>query len=188
MNSFPLFLDACCLINLYATGRLRDIAWHSPYAFWVADYVLKQEAVIYRRSEAASASVEKIPIDLSPLLDEGLIQAMALENPEWESTYVYIAQFVDDGEAITGALAFHCGASIATDDKKARRVLREIVPSVPQVSTLDLLKQWMDAASVSDIAMREALIAIKTNANYVPSPRDPLYSWWQHTMGSKEQD
>lgn len=178
MNAFRLFLDACCLINLYATGCLRDIARHSPYEFWVADYVLKQEAVIYRRSESIGESVEKTPIELSPLLDEGLIQVMELERPEWESTYVSIARFVDDGEAITGALAFHCGASIATDDRKARRVLREIAPSVPQVSTLDLLKQWMDAAFVSEIAMREALIAIKTNANYVPSPRDPLYPWW----------
>ena len=40
-----LILDASCLLNLYATGRSRDIALTLPYRLGVADYVLEREVL-----------------------------------------------------------------------------------------------------------------------------------------------
>ena len=65
------------------------------------------------------------PVDLSSLVDEGLVRVMALETPGEEATFVELAALVDDGEAITGALAAHRQCALATDDRKARRVLGE---------------------------------------------------------------
>ena len=50
-----LILDASCLINLYATGRSRDIALALPYRLGVADYVLEREALYVWRPGASVA-------------------------------------------------------------------------------------------------------------------------------------
>ena len=42
-----LVLDASCLLNLYATGRLREIALAVGVQVEVADYVLEREAIYY---------------------------------------------------------------------------------------------------------------------------------------------
>ena len=138
-----LLLDASCLLNLYATGRLREIAEVLPYQLCVAGYVAEQEALYVRRAGPTDAEEVRIPVDLSSLYEDGLMQLMCLENPTEEATYVNLAAHLDEGEAITGALAFHRGCSVATDDRKARRVLGQLNPPVKLVATLlQLLKMW----------------------------------------------
>ena len=107
---------------------------------------------------------------------------MGLETPDEEATFVELAAVVDDGEAMTGALAAHRQCSLATDDRKARRVLGEQIPTVPLLSTLELLKLWVDGAAVPDTELRAAVEGIRVGASYVPGPRAPLYSWWQSIL------
>ena len=177
-----LLLDASCLLNLYATGRLREIAAMLPYQLRVADYVLEQEALYTWLPDPASTREQRVPVDLSFLVREGLIQVMRLEHLEEELTFVDLAALVDDGEAVTGALAFHRRCSLATDDRKARRVLGEQVPTVPLVSTLELLRLWAQEASVPGAELRAAMTAMRSGASYVPGDRDPLYTWWREVM------
>ena len=177
-----LLLDASCLLNLHATGRLREIAAALPYDLAVADYVLEREALYTWLIGPDGTPDQRAPVDLFPLVREGLVRVMRLEHPDEELTFVDLAASIDDGEAVTGALAFHRGCSVATDDRKARRVFRERVPSVPLVSTLDLLELWARDSSVSDVELRAAMVAMRTGASYVPGPRDPLYEWWRRVM------
>ncbi len=179
-----LLLDASCLLNLYATGRLREIAVTLPYQLRVTDYVLEREALYVWRPSSTGGQEVREPVDLSPLVDEGLIQVMRLEHPEEEATFVDLAALVDDGEAITGALALHRGCSVATDDRKARRVLGERTPSIQLVSTLELLKLWEEEGSVPGRVFRAALAEMQSGASYIPGERDPLYTWWQSILDS----
>ena len=107
---------------------------------------------------------------------------MALEGVGEQLTFIDLAAQIDDGEAVTGALAFHRGCSVATDDRKARRVLQELVPGVPLVSTLELLKLWAEEGSVLGDELRSSMLAMQTGASYIPGYRDPLHSWWQQIM------
>ena len=177
-----LLLDASCLLNLYATALLREFAGTLPYQFAVADYVLEQEALYTWLTDPAGTREKREPVDLTPLVREGLIQVMRLENLEEELTFVDLAASIEDGEAVTAALAFHRGCSVAIDDRKERRVLEERVPTVQLVSTLDLLKLWSQDASVSDVELREAMMSMRSGASYVPGYRDPLYAWWREVM------
>ena len=152
------------------------------YQLVVADYVLEQEAIYVRIPGSEGLYDERAPVDLDPLVNEGLIQVMRLEQLSEESTFVDLAALVDDGEAVTGALALHHGCSIATDDRKARRVLGERAPGVPLVPTLELLKLWADAATVPDIELRAAMAEMRSGASYVPGDRDPLYTWWRAVL------
>ena len=112
----------------------------------------------------------------------GLVLVVRLQKPEEIITFVDFAALVDDGEAVTGALALHRGYSLATDDRKARRVLRERAPTVSQVSTLELLKEWADIGAVPVIELRAAMNLIQQSASFLPGGRESLYWWWQSIM------
>ncbi len=181
-----LLLDANCLLNLYATGRLRDITVALPYQYWVADYVVELEAhYIWRPSSTDGRDVRE-PVDLTSLLEECLIQLMSLGDPAEEATFVELAADLDDGEAITGALAFHRGWSVATDDRKARHVLGQLHPPVRLVSTLELLKLWAEEVQVPRDELASAMAEMRSCASYIPGRRDPLYEWWRSIVFGSE--
>ena len=177
-----LLLDASCLLNLYATGRLREIAAALPYHLAVADYVLEQEALYTWVADPDGTHVQREPVDLSPLVGEGLIRVMRLEHPDEELAFVDLAASIDEGEAVTGAIAFRRGCAVATDDRKARRVIRERVPAASLVSTLELLELWARESSVSQAELQAAMMSMQTGASYVPGPRDPRHGWWRQVM------
>lgn len=132
-----------------------------------------------RKQRRHMGQEERVLIHLTPLIEEGIIQVLRLEHQGEEATFVNLASMVDDGEAITAALAVHRGCAVATDDRKARRVLAEHAPIVPLVSTLELLRQWAEESSIAQSDLHAAMNAMRLGASYVPGERDPSYEWWQ---------
>ena len=177
-----LLLDASCLLNLYATGRMRDIAASTGYQFEVADYVLQYETIYVLQANLEVAGEERVPIDLDSLVEDGLPHVVELGGGDVLYSFVQLASLIDDGEASTGALALHRDCSIAIDDRKARRVLGEVIPEVALMSTLGLMQLWAEEASIPTKKLRQALVAMQTGASYMPGRRDPLYGWWLSVM------
>ena len=173
-------MDASCLLNLYATGRVADIAAALPWRLAVVDYVLERETLYIRATVGSEEPGATVPIDLSPLIDAGLLLVLRLEGSGEQAHFVELAAGLDDGEAMTGAMAIDRGFAVAIDDRKARRVLSEKVPELRLVSTLELLHFW--SAAVSDEETGRALRAMRYGARYVPGNRDPLYDWWRDLM------
>jgi hypothetical protein len=79
----PIILDASCLLNLYASGRFKEIAESLPELLVVSDYVVEQEALFITYKEPG------------------------------QETFVDLAAELDDGEAITVSLAEHRGCCVA---------------------------------------------------------------------------
>lgn len=176
-NTGVLLLDASCLLNLCATDRLLEIAAALPWQLAVVDYVMEQEVLYVRIIGAQEGTV---PVDLSPLIDEGLLLVMRLETPSEEASFVELAAVLDDGEAVTGAIALNRGHLVAIDDRKARRVLGEKAPGMRLVSTLELMRQWSASVPVQEVS--HALRAMQHRASYVPGQWDPLHAWWRDMM------
>ena len=176
-NTGVLLLDASCLLNLCATDRLLEIAAALPWQLAVVDYVMEQEVLYVRIIGAQEGTV---PVDLSPLIDEGLLLVMRLETPSEEASFVELAAVLDDGEAVTGAIALTRGHLVAIDDRKARRVLGEKAPGMRLVSTLELMRQWSASVPVQEVS--HALRAMQHRASYVPGQWDPLHAWWRDMM------
>lgn len=174
-----LLMDAGCLLNLYATRCLRTIAAALPFQLCLADCVLEQEALYVRHTGPNEAEIAREPVDLASLFDEGIIQLMRLEHPGEEVAFVELTSLLIEAEAMTGALALHRGDGVASDDRKARRVLGLYAPSVPLFSTLELLKLWTEMDQVSEEALGAVLVEMQSGANYIPGKHDPLYRWWQ---------
>jgi predicted nucleic acid-binding protein len=178
----PLILDASCLLNLYASGKLPEIAATSPQPFVVAEYVVQQEALYIRRRASAQEPEEREPVEIGALVTAGLLQVITLNNEAEAITFIDLASEMDDGEAMTCALAMHRQCDVAMDDRKARRVLSGRAPHVSITSTLAIVKQWAELAGITKAELKSILLNIWSGANYYPGERDPLYAWWVDSL------
>jgi predicted nucleic acid-binding protein len=174
----PTILDASCLLNLYASGKLWEVAETLPQPLAVAEYVVQQEALYVRRRVSEQEPQEREPVDIGSLLAAGLVQVITLNSEAEATTFVDLASEMDDGEAMTCALAMHRQCVVATDDRKARRVLSGRAPHVPIICTLAIVKQWAELAGITKAALKTSLLHIWSGANYYPGEREPLYEWW----------
>ncbi len=99
-------------------------------------------------------------------------------------SYVNFAASLDDGEAITGAIAVHRNWAIGSDDRRAISLFAKEAPQLQRISTLELMKHWVDSTELPADVVRSALRNVRFRAKYVPYSRHPLYHWWRTYMES----
>ncbi|MXY00681.1 MAG: hypothetical protein F4Y67_07660 [Chloroflexi bacterium] len=177
-NAGAVVLDASCAINIFATGRIREIAiaWANRLA--ISKYVLQREALFVRQYRPESTGFEKAPLDLTDLIQEGLISVVELADSREIATMVELAASIDDGEAVTASIAVCRQGSIATDDRKASSIVRKRFPETRVISTLDLLSRWACAGSVEQSELKAAMERMRIGASFIPNRRDTRYGWW----------
>ncbi len=168
-------IDACCLINLYATGKEESI-FQACGAFWIPAQVHSEALRIRRVDEDDPARLVSQDIDLGKAIASGYIQTCRLEGQGEVDAFVRFAMQLDDGEASCLAIAMSRGWTVATDDRKARRIASE--NGIALTSTPELIQRWVDVTSPSDTAVRDLLKKIERFARFRPRRVDPLYDWW----------
>lgn len=169
----PLILDAGCVINLYATGRLREIAESCGFFFLIADFVYETECNFVK---SIDGSVRE-PIDISELVTDGIIEITKLNSPSEEEVFVDLAQAIDEGEAISAAIALSRGLAIGTDDRTAWRHIERRTEAANLFSTLGILRSWIETARVSNEELKSAVELMASRASFVPSRRDQEFCW-----------
>lgn len=176
-----ILLDACCVLNLYATRRIREILEAIPVRFAVAERAAA-EALFVRRGGSGDDASEQDPVNLQPLVTGGLLEILHLETETEMASFVQFAAELDDGEAMTCALAVHRSATVATDDRKARKVLNARAPGVHIHSTAEIIKRWAEAKQVPEPSLKRVLADVLERARFTPSRHDPLQAWWEETI------
>lgn len=171
-----LLLDACCALNLYATDRMEEILGVVPHPCAIAQKVEEESLFVLRGGQGPDAS-DKVPVDFAPLYASGVLTVLTLEAAELVD-YVNFAAEMDDGEAMTCAIALHRGGAVATDDRKARRVLTRDAPHLRLLSTLDLVHDWAFQQQIASVALRTVLMNIRDRATYIPAHSHALRAWW----------
>jgi hypothetical protein len=172
-----IILDACCVINLYASGRIREILEAVPTSVSIATYVHEQEALFVGTSDGSGG---KERIDLEPLIDQGLIRSVQPETEEENITFVdFAAELGDDGEAMTGAIAVHRNWAIGTDDRGAIRFFHRAAPQFQIISSLELIKDWTDVLELSADEICSVLRNVRICGRYQPHDAHVLAAWWQ---------
>ena len=116
------------------------------------------------------------PVDIRPLIKDDILRVFRLEHSVERTKYIDFAALMDDGKAETGAIAFHLGFAVPTDDRKARRILGEAALSIKLVSTLQLIKQWVVVSSAPNPKLQRALYLMKMGSSWFPGKRDPQFS------------
>lgn len=174
-----LLLDACCVINLFATRRVAEILTDLPYQFVVAD-VVQGEALLLRSGAGESAEME--PVAWEPIVSTGLVIVLQLTGDEEEATYVELTASLDDGEAATCALALQRGLAVATDDRKARRIMSSRAPQLLLLSTLDLIRAWCSLRDLGAHETAHVLRNVRVGGRFMPPRGNPLRAWWSQFL------
>ena len=167
-------VDACCMINLYAAGDLRR-RLSSLGCKWYLPTVVVAEA-LYVHIEQADGTIEKSPIDLQSLVDDGTLLSCTAESAEELELYVDLATQIGDGEAMALAIAKSRGWTLSTDDRKAKQIADGLAVSV--LTTPELIKRWADSTILSCGELRDTLRLIENRASFFPAASHPLHSWW----------
>jgi predicted nucleic acid-binding protein len=169
-----LLLDACVVINLVASGHIGAILGALDVPCAIVSHV-QRETLHIRRGGRGDDAGERIAIDLTDLLAQGLLHVVADASEDELNTFIDFTLELGDGEAMTAALALHRGHAVATDDRVALKVL---AARVPTVSSLDLIKRWADRQRISSSLIKTALRDLRQRGSYLPGSTHPLRSWW----------
>lgn len=176
MPSRPIaILDACVLINLLATGRAEEILSSSDHSFAICTVVRNES--IYLRAADPSAPPEEVKLD--GLVESGCLKVLRLSgNPE-DALYIDYAAQLDDGEAMSLALAQSRGFLIATDDRKARRLFtEEVQDSRRLLSTAGILRSWSEKIGLERAELKKILLDVSRRGRFFPQAGDPNLVWW----------
>lgn len=169
MGDELLLQDACVLINLLATGRLEQIARDLRFQFAIVASVAA-ETVYLRRPEDGIRETA----DLTTHLESGLLRVLDVETDLERSRYLDYATELDDGEAMSLAIAECRRIRIAIEDRKARRLAAEEGVRIELWSTVDILQEWERARAMPCSEINDVLGKISSRARF--RPRDSC--WW----------
>jgi predicted nucleic acid-binding protein len=170
LSDSPVLVDACTLINLEATGE-PEVFLRALSATCLACDVVQRESM-FLRAEQSDLPPEQINLDT--LFQANILSPCQAETPEEEALYVSLASELDDGEALSLAISSTRGYGLATDDRKARRIAREL-GSVPLFSTAEILHSLQ---SLDEDKIRQMIRRIEFRARFTPHSTMPLYDWW----------
>jgi len=173
-------LDACCVINLYASGHMADILASLDRSVAVAGYVRDAEARYVRGRIADGVQEPKQPINLQPFIEQGSLSIIDADTDAEQVDYLNFAAGIGhDGEAISAAIARHRNWALAIDDIQARLFLAPRMPHIQFATTPELVKQWADSGNIPDTIVRSVLRDIQVRGNYRPGRAEPLSNWWR---------
>jgi predicted nucleic acid-binding protein len=172
-----ILLDACALINLLASGEIEPILSAAASEIMICAAVEKES--IYLRSDDPSDPSPAL-IRLDGFIRAGVFSVCDIEGEAEETLYVDYAGQLDDGEAMSLAIANARGFILATDDRKARRVFLESVRAKKRLlSTSDLIRRWAERKAVSRARIKSVLSSIQQRANFIPARSDANFAWWR---------
>lgn len=176
-----LAIDACNLVNLYASGRLEEILLTIPVPVFITSKVCDEEAKYIWGGPDDDVKSQIELVQLQPYIERSLLQRVELITELEQSAWVYFASYgLRDGEATTGAIAYSRGWAIGTDEHKARSIFARNVPHLQLLTTQELVKFWVDETDppIGDVQL--VLRNIELRGNYTVTSRNILYDWWQH--------
>jgi predicted nucleic acid-binding protein len=180
VSSRPVaILDACVLINLLASGRAQNIMSESGYQFGICS-VVKNES-IYLRATDSSAPPEEVKLD--PYIESNRLTVYELSGDAEKELYVDYAAELDDGEAMSLALVHSRGFSMASDDRKARRLFMEEIADLKRLlSTSQILKDWSEKAGLDPAELKQVLTEVSRRGRFFPNSGDTHFAWWSKAM------
>jgi predicted nucleic acid-binding protein len=176
-------LDACAVISLFATRWMGDIIDEIDGSVAVVDAVIA-ESLYVRRGGHGEDARELETIDLKPFIESGKLAPITVDDEGELHLFIDLVATLrlDDGEAMTAAVAISRNYVMVTDDGKAER---RLYGRVALRSTLDVIKVWADRRALDAKTVASALIDVRERRSYVPPPRHPLKGWWDLHVGDR---
>ena len=177
-----ILLDACGLINLYASGRFESILAELKHD-WYLPSAVKREAQHIKQDDPEDPSrLLSVAIELDRAFAAGILKPCDCETDAEVEGYIELLSLIrDDGESMGIAIAESRGWRIVTDDRKARRIAAE--RKVATLSTPELIKAWAEASRAETSMVAQVLENIQKYARVTPYRGLPGYAWWHAMIG-----
>lgn len=176
-----LVLDACVVLNLYATGQIEQILAAQGRRIIVVERAV-EEAIWVGEVDGNGAPIAPERVELSGLVARGVLEVVGVDGVEALERFVEFAVELDDGEAASATVALLGGGVLATDDRKAIHIASGRRPPVKTCSTSQVMLRWAEATNVDPVRLRQALLAIERRATFRPGKQDPLFEWWRSAV------
>lgn len=181
----PIVLDACCLLNISASGQFTSILESIPTQVVVTEVVRERELITLTCLQEQESQGKSNIIEFEKSIENELLVVVDFESEREEELFInYVAEMKDDGESATLAIGVNRGWAIATDDKKAISFAKTESDCLEIFSTLDIIKNWADSNKVSQPQLQDVLTAIRVQGRYIPHKNHPLLSWWETSIQS----
>jgi hypothetical protein len=175
-------IDACCLIDLLASGQAEAILRATGHDWHLPTSVQAEVKYVRQHDPDNPGSYKNVTADLTLLVKSGALAPCQPDDPQEEARYVHYATlFRSDGEAMCLALAESRGWIVATDDRKAIMVARQAGLTV--ASCPELVKLWADSTRPDAPSLVQVLTDIQTLAQFRPNSRMPRSDWWNNLTG-----
>jgi hypothetical protein len=159
--------------------RAQEILAGSEYNFGICTVVSTES--IYLR--AADPNAPPDTVELDPFVNSKCLRVYGLSGNKEQEMYVDYAADLDDGEAMTLALALSRGFAVATDDRKARRIFLEDTGDAKRLlSTPHILKRWSTRASLTTGELKKLLLDVSRRGRFSPHSGDADFSWWSKAV------
>jgi predicted nucleic acid-binding protein len=172
----PTILDTCCFINVCASQHPLAIIRAAFGEVMIPKNVIEESLFLRQPSADAPHILVPSPIRHDALLAEGAIRIVGFESESEMDLFVRLAAAIDDGEAACLALASSRGLALATDERKAIALARDLDLRV--VTTPEILMKWIEAASPEAGIVMEVIRNIETYGRFKPRRSSVHSKWW----------
>lgn len=175
MVSVPqVLLDTSVLLNLLASGEIESI-FRTLNNRWLICAAVEKES-LYLRTDDPHNPFE--PVTLVPLFSAKLLEVCDVESGAEAQLYVNYSTQLDDGEAMSMAIAVSRGYYLATDDRKARHIFLETNLAEGLWCTSKIVREWIEREALSSAKARHVLFEIIRKARFFPPASDENLAWW----------
>ncbi|MBA3274730.1 MAG: hypothetical protein H0T72_02970 [Chloroflexia bacterium] len=178
-----LLLDACALINLYASRHFPQIIGARKERFAIVQNVYREARFVFRGGDGLDSRTRE-PIDW-PTLTSGMLDLLGDPTETEAALYFDLSLELGDGEAMTGAVAWQRGYGVVSDDRKATRLLGNL--GIQVTSSLELVDTWARHDGIEAETLQRVITDIRIRARYIPARSHPYYEWWVESAGEHDR-
>ncbi len=177
MAARELVADACCTINLLATGREVELVQALGVRLLDTPYTSGEPCLAWTPPDAEGRRGRE-PISTRALRVTGLLITRALDTEALLEAFVRAGARLHAADASCVALAGVLGLPLATDDRKVRRIASELFAGAELRSTLDLLHDATRALGWDEERISVLAAAMRWRGNFAPPRQDPRAAWY----------
>jgi hypothetical protein len=177
-----LVVDACCTLNLLATRRELEIVRALGLHLLDTPQVSGEPMTLWTPPDA-DGQRSKEPTSTGPLRRAGCLETRSVDGDAFVDAFVTAAARIKDTDASCIALAGVLKLPLMTDDRKERRIARDLFPSIELVSTLDVLADAELALAWSVADLTGVAEDLRWRGNFAPPRHDPRSRWYEALLG-----
>jgi predicted nucleic acid-binding protein len=174
-------VDACCVLNLLATGRELDVLRACDVELIISEQA-HGEALFLHTPPDVDGVRSKQPASTERLRAAGRLQIWSLETEPLIAAFVACAAQLRDEDASCVALAGVLGVPLLSDDGKERRIAREQYPGIALLSTLGVLHEAMRLLATPEHELLALVTDLRWRGNFAPPRKDPLSPWYAELL------